>query len=653
MRWTLSPVQRHPIALITRVTPYSMVGHLLNTTILTIAVAGSVPRTQLIIWCIYSYSIALLLLYRHQRNRRRSPHSFQIAAKKATIYALFLALPWSSLAVLYLGALSQDEELILIALGIGMAASGTILLSAVPAAAFIYMSAILIPSALKCLVLNQKGYLLLGALALSCWGFLTALIVKITRDISDRKRAEEALTERNAQLALAGKAGLVGSYAYDADTEIMQISEGYAAIHGFPESIAEIARRKCLAGVHPDDLGLVERLRSEAFRERQREYSVEYRIIRSGGELRWVETRCCISYDGEGCPKRVVGVSIDITERKLAEQALAERNAQFDLAHKTARVGCYTYDIPAGTVRFSRASAATYGLSQRTMEITAQQWLARVHRDDVQRLRAEHTCAFNERRRELTNEYRFVRPGGEIRWIEARSLVAYDPAGRAERMTGVYIDVTERRQGEDHKNLLIAELDHRVKNVLACVGVVAQRTRETAKSMDEFLEVLEGRLLSLANTHALLSRSRWQGVSLAELVRSELAPCMKDGNTFMEGPDIVLAAEAAQPVAMVLHELATNATKYGALSNGHGRVSVSWENTQDWLSLRWCEAGVPPIASAGPSGYGSSLIRDLIPYELGGSVDYALSPEGVRCRVAIPAKWLSNSKRSRRDRRDG
>ena len=120
----------------------------------------------------------------------------------------------------------------------------------------------------------------------------------LTRDITERRTAELALGERTMQLALAGKAALVGSFAYDADTEIMQISDGYAAIHGFPEGTTEIARSECMARVHPDDVRRVEQFRSEAFRERRREYNVEYRIIRPGGELRWVETRCFISFSG-------------------------------------------------------------------------------------------------------------------------------------------------------------------------------------------------------------------------------------------------------------------------------------------------------------------------------------------------------------------
>jgi PAS domain S-box-containing protein len=352
--------------------------------------------------------------------------------------------------------------------------------------------------------------------------------------------------------------------------------------------------------------------------------------------------------DEKGAVVGVVSMKLDISKRKRAEAALAESNAQLDLAHKAARVGSYTYDLTARSMRISRASAEAYGLPHGIVEITSQQWCARVHRDDVQRLRTEHIRAFKERRRELVNEFRFVRPGGEIRSIEARSLVAYDDAGRAERMTGVYIDVTERRKSEDHKNLLIAELDHRVKNVLACVAAVAQRSRECSRSSDEFLDVLNGRISSLANAHALLSRSHWEGVELGELVRSELAPCMTDGSNLINGPDIVLAAEATQPLSMVLHELATNATKYGALSTRSGRVSVCWErqaSSHDALTLEWREIGGPTIVAPGPSGYGSSVIRDLIPYELGGSVDYVLAPGGVRCRVEIPPKWLSNGLR--------
>jgi two-component sensor histidine kinase len=145
-----------------------------------------------------------------------------------------------------------------------------------------------------------------------------------------------------------------------------------------------------------------------------------------------------------------------------------------------------------------------------------------------------------------------------------------------------------------------------------------------------------------------LSLNRWQGVRIAELVRGELAPCMKHSNTQIDGPDVVLAAEAIQPLTMVLHELVTNAAKYGALSNGRGRVSVCWRNQSNGsaasdLVLEWREAGGPPIAACNSPGYGTSVIRNLIPYELGGAVDYELAAEGARCCLQLPARWLNST----------
>src|SRR5262245_17016469 len=227
--------QKRQITLIARVTPYAMAGHIANTTVVAVALAGSVRSAPLVLWCVYSYATGLFLVYRNVRNRRRWPRSFERATKKATIYAFLLALPWSSLAVLYLGSLAQGEELLLVALGIGMSACGTVLLSAIPSAAFSYMSVVLLPSALKFLLVGQKGYVLLGTLALSYWGCLAALIAKTSRDIGERRESELALAERDAQLHLAGKGARVGSFAVEIATGMIQTSPGYRIIHRLPE----------------------------------------------------------------------------------------------------------------------------------------------------------------------------------------------------------------------------------------------------------------------------------------------------------------------------------------------------------------------------------------------------------------------------------
>jgi PAS domain S-box-containing protein len=516
MQSHLSQFQRRRFTLIMRVSPFAMAGHIVNTTVVAIALAGSVRLAQLIIWCISSYSIAVFLLYRHVKNRKRSPRNFQRAANKVTIYSFVMALPWSSLLVLYLGALSPDQELILVALAVGMAATGTILLSTVPRAAFVYMSGVLLPSALKCLVLNQKGYLLLGALALSCWGFLAALIAKITRDIRERDRAEHALAEHNMQRALAERAALVGSFAYDADTERMEISPGYAAIHGLPEEAAEVARGEWLVRLHPEDAERLQVLRGQAFSERRPEYNADYRILRSNGE---------------------------------------------------------------------------------------------------------------------------------VRWIDARSFISYSEDGRAQRVIGVNIDITERKHAEEHRKFLNAELNHRVKNALATVSAVVSHTLQGRSSIADFVEALEGRIRSMATTHELLSARQWQGLPLLDLVRRELAPYATSNNTEINGPEVLLEPKAGQAIAMVLHELVTNAAKYGALSAAGGHVSVRWmhrpnEHTQGRLCIHWQERGGPNVLTQIRSGYGTSVIRDMIPYSLRGTVDLVHARDGVRCKLEIPDRWL-------------
>jgi two-component sensor histidine kinase len=192
---------------------------------------------------------------------------------------------------------------------------------------------------------------------------------------------------------------------------------------------------------------------------------------------------------------------------------------------------------------------------------------------------------------------------------------------------------------------LNAELDHRVKNALATVSAVVSRTREASLSADDFIAALEGRLRSMATAHELLSARQWQGLWLTELIRRELSPYSTRDNTEIDGPGILLKPEAGQALAMVLHELATNAAKYGALSTKEGRVSIRWDRQlngqpRSRLVLEWQEIGGPPIVAPGASSYGTSTIRDLIPYELGGTVNLVLAPEGARCRLELPADCL-------------
>jgi two-component sensor histidine kinase len=200
------------------------------------------------------------------------------------------------------------------------------------------------------------------------------------------------------------------------------------------------------------------------------------------------------------------------------------------------------------------------------------------------------------------------------------------------------------QRSEQHQRVLIAELDHRVKNVLAQVAGVATSTGE-GRSLEGFILSLGGRIQSMAGAHALLSETSWQGVGLDALVHAELAPYATGTNVRISGTDVILTSAETQALAKVLHELATNAAKYGALSIPGGHVSVGWNRKPNGqaatLILEWRETGGPPVASTVQSGYGTDLIRSLIPHELGGTVDLTFVGDGACCRIEFPLEAVS------------
>jgi two-component sensor histidine kinase len=211
---------------------------------------------------------------------------------------------------------------------------------------------------------------------------------------------------------------------------------------------------------------------------------------------------------------------------------------------------------------------------------------------------------------------------------------------------GVNIDVTDRKGAEDQQRLLVAELDHRVKNVLATVSAIITQTHDAGSLNTDFVTALDSRIKSLARTHELLSQSRWSGVSLAEIARLEFAPYAKD-NVECGGPSVTLKAEAAQAMAMVLHELTTNAAKYGAFSDRNGRVSLRWRwlrnGSTGRLAIEWREIGGPQVQAPSQSSYGTAIIRELIPFELGGMAELAFASDGVKCRMELPAEWVGSA----------
>jgi PAS domain S-box-containing protein len=325
-------------------------------------------------------------------------------------------------------------------------------------------------------------------------------------------------------------------------------------------------------------------------------------------------------------------------ERRHHAAVLEESEARLQEALTVGAVMAFQWDPRGGRSQRSENAAEILGFDPRET-FTADQFLARIHPDDhacfkalIHKVSADRPC--------YSVTFRFIRPDGREVWLEETSKAEFDSAGRVVRLKGLTRDITRRKQAEERQDLLIAELDHRVKNVLARVAVVAMHTRHGSGTMDEFVRALSGRIQSMAAAHSLLSQSRWHGVGLTDLIRHQLAPYTTDANTTICGPDVMLTSAETQAVAMVVHELVTNAAKHGSLSGPSGRVSVSWDRTGTdaaaTLTIAWRELGGPPIAPRVHSGYGSSLIRDLIPHELGGTVDLVFASDGACCKIEIP-----------------
>lgn len=232
-------------------------------------------------------------------------------------------------------------------------------------------------------------------------------------------------------------------------------------------------------------------------------------------------------------------------------------------------------------------------------------------------------------------EYRIVTPPGEVRWFKIRGQPFYRADGRASRLAGIALDVTDRKQAEAHRALLANELNHRVKNTLATVQAIVVQTLRARLSHDETRDIIQGRIQSLAAASDVLTRESWDGATLTAVAMTALAPFRVDGDRriTIRGPEVMLTPRLALAFAMAFHELATNAVKYGALTNAIGRVHLDWDVVDGarprTLRLTWRELDGPPVDPPTRRGFGSRLIERALADELEGRAEIAYRPDGI------------------------
>lgn len=233
-----------------------------------------------------------------------------------------------------------------------------------------------------------------------------------------------------------------------------------------------------------------------------------------------------------------------------------------------------------------------------------------------------------------------------LRWHDMHIEPLRNEQGEIVGLTCALVDVTERKEGEAHLRLLLRELTHRSKNLLAVIQAMARQTARHAGSIDAFLSQFGARLQALASSHDLLVRESWYGASLNELVRSQLAAYFdsEDGQVEIEGPAVALKPEAAQNLGLALHELAMNAAKFGALSVPNGKISIRWDRqggaNGGAIAFDWQEHLGPKVKPRRKKGFGSMVIEKNLARALDAEVTMDFETDGLRCHIVIPASQL-------------
>jgi PAS domain S-box-containing protein len=333
--------------------------------------------------------------------------------------------------------------------------------------------------------------------------------------------------------------------------------------------------------------------------------------------------------------------------RSRVAEALQASEERLRMAMDAAELGAWEVDLRAGTIRCSPRTLEIVGFEGAPEVASYPIWRERIHPEDRPAALAAIRAVTEGEADGYTTAYRFLRPDGRPVWIESHArVVARDPATRrALRVIGTSRDITARRAGEERQALLAREVDHRAKNALAVVQAAVRLTpKDDAAS---FAQAIEGRVGALARAQTLLAADRWNAADLGTLLEGELAAFPADGapRAVLEGPSVALPAAMTQPLAMAVHELATNAVKHGALSTPDGVVTVTWKVEPapnagpPTLRLRWVERGGPALAGQpARRGFGSRVLDGTIRGQLGGTVTVDWAEAGLRCEMTVPLR---------------
>jgi PAS domain S-box-containing protein len=451
-------------------------------------------------------------------------------------------------------------------------------------------------------------------------------------DIHDLQLALLAAQQSAEQLRLAAASTQLGVYSFDLATRQHTWSAELKAIFGLPADAPvphEVAEH-----VHPEDRARFEALRQKSFDVAgPGTFQDEHRILRPDGSVRWVLVKGRVSFTGEGSarkPKSGLGFVLDVTERKIAEQALAHSEERYRLLVDTANDIVATLDLDG---RFTSINPAVDRiLGYKPHELIGMPLRALVPEDEL----ATHESML---RRKLEGEEStryemqvFGKGGRQRHTLEVNSRLMFNADRQPVGLHSIARDVSDRKAAEARQNILVRELQHRTKNLLAVIQSIASNTLLHSADLNAAREALLGRLHALAHAQEFVASGAGGGAPLRDLVEAELSSF--GARAKVDGEFLMAGSSFAQMFALIVHELATNAMKHGALSGPRGEVAVGWRTghveQEPTLLVRWAERGGPIVKPPASTGFGTQLISLI------GKPDIAYNAEGFEYRLAVP-----------------
>jgi len=459
---------------------------------------------------------------------------------------------------------------------------------------------------------------------------------RLREAINQELSARDELRRTTSRLDLIGDAAPSLIYAKDREGRFLFANRAMLELYGcdlpglLGRTDADFARPEEAAAFRRNDRRIMGTGQAE---------ELEEEVSQEGGTRVFLSLKAPLRDDG-GKVIGIVGISSDVTGRRDQREQLIRMAERAETAQRAARSSLYEMNVATGAISRDPFVAELCGLAVDSIEPTQQGWERHLHPDDLAGFRSTVAAALEGFER-FAMEYRAIGADGRHVWLADTGQIQRGADGRPTRVIGLVMDITERKAAEEREHLLAREVDHRAKNLLAVVQSVVQLTR--AEDAETLKLAITGRIQSLARAHSLLASSRWSGVDLAPLAHEELAPYTEkdEQRITIEGPKLRLKPAAAQSLALVLHELATNAAKYGALSRSGGRLDLRWAVQDGQAVLDWREAGCPGLTLPDRSGFGSKLIRNSVERQLRGSVAYDWSDDGLHVRLAIPQSHVS------------